>query len=251
MRVVVTVLVTLVTVHEKTPAGLAMASGTAGARVYLILLGQLFAEREATSGILDRRLPSHVRDFVNRAEVRCRIAMAVETPRHRHGLRFFDGGHRVNSTVAGGATDALAHVNRVVKVDEVRSIVDLFPDDRLVLDEAATHFFQHRAAVPDLRVAVHTQLRGRDTSVRRGLDSLVAKPTIDTFVARVVAMVKLNRLLDRILHATRHGRTDIEVDAAKRTCSPSAHHQQGQAREDVVSGSKRGCHTGCPAYKPV
>ena len=56
-------------------------------------------------------------------------AVAVEAPLHLQRLRLPER-HLVDAPVAGGAADALVHVDAVVEVDEVGQVVDLDPLDR-------------------------------------------------------------------------------------------------------------------------
>ena len=87
-------------------------------------------------------LEVELRDQLRIANVGRRIAVAVETPLHRHRLDLGDDLHLINSAMAGNATDAASDVNTVVKVNEVREIVNAFPHDRVIVLKANPNGFK-------------------------------------------------------------------------------------------------------------
>ena len=82
------------------------------------------------------------------------------------------------------------------------------------------HRLEQRALVPDLRVAVQAELRRRDAGVRRSIDRVVAVAAVDAFVARVVPVIELDRLLDR--DPACHARTACARRASGRQGTPAA-----------------------------
>src|SRR5205823_4957578 len=88
--------------------------------------------------------------------------------------------------------------------------VDTRPLERLVGAEALPDRLEVRALRPDLRVAVHASLRGRNPGERRLLDRGVAVATVDADRADVVRVGELDRLLagDRLLGRVR-GRLEV------------------------------------------
>ena len=122
--------------------------------------------------------------------------MAVEAPFHLQ-RRFLDHQrHAIDAAVAGFAADALAYVNAVIEVHEVRQVVDAHPVERLVVAEAGAHRLEVRAGVPDLRVAVDAGLGRRNAGRRRHFDRRVAIAALDADAAGVMLMRELDRLLD-------------------------------------------------------
>jgi hypothetical protein len=54
--------------------------------------------------------------------VRCRIAMAIHTPRHRQRRHVLDLRHLIDATMARLTPDTLAHMNRVIDVKRSRAV---------------------------------------------------------------------------------------------------------------------------------
>ena len=74
--------------------------------------------------IVGRTFPIHVEDLVARPHVFLRVAVAVEAPVHHQRGVLVDERHLVDLPVAGGAADALVHVDAVVEIHEIGQIVD-------------------------------------------------------------------------------------------------------------------------------
>ena len=102
--------------------------------------------------------------------------------------------HLVDRPVAGGAADALVHVNAVIEIHEVGQIVDARPLERLAGAEALPHRLQHRRVRPDLRVAVHARLGRRNAGKARVLHRRVAVAAIDAQSRHVVLVAERHRL---------------------------------------------------------
>ncbi len=168
--------------------------------------------------------------------------MALDAPAHGQWRRLLNRGHLIDAAVAAGAADTLVDVNRVVEVHELRHLVDAPPFQRAVFEKALAHRFQQRALVPDLRVAVQAKLGGGNAGVRGAIDGVVTVPTVDPFVAGVVAMIELKRLFDRILHPTRVRCSHIKKQAADRPQCARREHEKGDVRECVVPGPKERSH---------
>jgi hypothetical protein len=96
--------------------------------------------------------------------------VAVETPFHLQRLGLEHQRHAVDAAVAGFAADAVADVNTVIEVDEVRQIVHPDPVQRPIIAEAGAHRFEVWALIPDLRVTVDAGLGRRNAGRRRHLD---------------------------------------------------------------------------------
>src|ERR1700694_5962217 len=174
---------------------LAMACRAARAGFDVVLLFQLPADLE----LIALRLVGHAGDLVAGAQELLWITVALQAPAHGQRLRFLHLRHLVDAAMAGDAADALLHVDRVVEVDEVRQLVHLVPDDGAVGEVALAHRRELRALVPDLFVAVEADRSWRHARGRRLLHQVVAVAAIDAFVADVVPVIELHRLIDRVL----------------------------------------------------
>src|SRR3954465_15000486 len=92
----------------------------------------VFGKERATSLCLALWFrPLHVEDLVFRSQVLLRRFMTIQAPAHIERVRFPGERHFIDSAVAGGATDALLHVNAVVEEHKIRHLIDPLPDQRL------------------------------------------------------------------------------------------------------------------------
>src|SRR6185503_787146 len=169
---------------------------------------------------------SHREDLFARANVVLGIAVTVDTPFHLERVLLPHERHLIDAPMAGLAAHPLLHVDAVIEVHEVRQVVDADPLHRLVFAEAGAHRLEDRRRLPDLRVAVHARLRGRDPGEGRGLNRCVAIPAVNPIVEHVMEMAELHRLLDVLL------RTGHVRGAAKEHREPDQpSDQQEDARE--------------------
>jgi hypothetical protein len=93
-------------------------------------------------------------------------------------------------------------------------------------------------------VAVQAELGGGDARHRRAIDLSVAKPAVDAFIAGVVPVIELDRLLDRILHPTRERTAHVEEESSDATGGAPRDDQKRQFRQSVVSRAEQGSHGG-------
>ena len=118
------------------------------------------------------------------------------------------------------------YVDAVVEVDVIRQSVDAGPAQRLALGEALPHRRQDLRVGPDLRMAGHAGMGGRNAGVLRDLDRRMAVTAIEAEAADVVLMAKRHRLRRDVsfLRIVTHHRHDPDEDQKKRddTCSPRA-----------------------------
>src|SRR5471030_1070652 len=170
-----------------------MARGTTRQFLNLIFGDELLAELELVRG----RLVIDAEDRRSRADVALRAAMAVEAPFHLQRLVLRHERHAIDLAVAGGAADALVHVDAVVEVDEVWQIMDARPLDRLAGPETLAHRLEERAFREDLRMAVHAGFRRRDAGERGVFDGGVAVAAVDAVAGDVALVAELDRLLAR------------------------------------------------------
>ena len=87
--------------------------------------------------------------------------MTLKAPFHlqRRGLR--NDRHLIDAAVAGRATDALIHMDRVIEIREVGKVMDSNPLKRLAGFETYADRLEISAVSPNLFVAVHADGRGR------------------------------------------------------------------------------------------
>ena len=114
----------------------------------------LFDQSRGELGVVARRDPVHVRDFVGRPQVRRRVAMAVEAPAHRKRLGLVDDLHLVDVAVAADAADPGVDVNAVVEEGIVGQVVHPHPAQRRVVGHALAQRLEQLAVALDHRVAI-------------------------------------------------------------------------------------------------
>src|SRR5579864_2337040 len=108
------------------------------------------------------------------------LAMAFQAPGHVQRARTIREGHFGDLPVAGGAADALGHVNAVIEIDEIRQRVDANPFERFIVAIAGAHRFEHGRVRPNLGVAGHAGLRRGDPRKRRFFDRCVTVAAIES-----------------------------------------------------------------------
>jgi hypothetical protein len=75
--------------------------------------------------------------------------------------------------------------------------------------------------------------------MRRAIHGAVAEPAIDPFVTRVVTVVELNGLFDRILHSSSERASDIAENPEHSTGGAAAENQERQACDRIMSWPKQ------------
>ena len=120
--------------------------------------------------------------------------MAVQTPLHLQRSVVIHQRHAVHGAVTGIATYTLVDVNAVIEISEVGKIVHPRPDQRLAALVALPDRLKQRRVGPDLGVAVHTGLGGRNTGEAGGLDRGMTVAAIDSQAGYVMLVAERNRL---------------------------------------------------------
>ena len=141
--------------------------------------------------------PVHFEDLILRPDEHLRLAMTLEAPLHLQRRRLISQRHQVNSPVTSRAPHALVYVNAVIEINEVGKVVNARPLDGVTCAPALADWFQIRTVCPNLRVAIHTGLRGRDSRIRELLNSGVTVAAIDPVIAGVMLVAELNGLFAR------------------------------------------------------
>ena len=136
----------------------------------------------------------HVEDLLARPQEFLRRAMAVQAPFHLQRIGRIHQRHLVHLPMAAEAADAFVDVNAVIEINEVGQIVDPGPDQRLAGTIALPHRLQHGCVRPDLRMAIHAGLGGRNAGEAGTLDRSMTVAAIDTVARRVVLVTERHRL---------------------------------------------------------
>src|SRR5690349_15496090 len=120
--------------------------------------------------------------------------MAFQAPFHKQRIFLVSQWHLIDTTVARRAADALGDVDTVIEIDETGQVVDALPRDRFVAAITISHRGEHRAAGPDLLVAIHARFRRRDAGEGGRLDGSMTITAIDTQLPDMVGVAERNRL---------------------------------------------------------
>src|SRR4051812_41339616 len=81
-------------------------------------------------------LPIEISDFVERTNLRRRIAMALQAKTHAERLRVEHFIHLVHTTVTLYTTHTAIHVNRVIEIGVIGKLMDLHPLNGLASSSA-------------------------------------------------------------------------------------------------------------------
>ncbi len=141
------------------------------------------------------RMPFHVKDFLFRSHKIFRPPMTLQTPFHLQRRSLRHDRHLIDPAVAGRASDALVHMNRMIEVSEVRQVVNANPFQRLAGFETGAHRLEIRTVSPNLFVAVHADRSRRHPRRRGRLDRGVAVTAVDAVIADVMLVTELDWLL--------------------------------------------------------
>src|SRR5581483_3037311 len=126
-----------------------------------------------------RRQIAHVEYLVARPQILAGIAMAAQAPLHLQRLLLVHQRHGVHRAMTGVTANSLGDMDAVIEEDEVRQRVHPRPLQRFARAVAGAHRFEQRGIGPDLRVAVHTRLGGRNPGKTGRLHRGVAVAAID------------------------------------------------------------------------
>jgi len=120
--------------------------------------------------------------------------MTAEAPLHLERSVLVHQRHLVDGAVAGIASHSLGDVNAVIEKDEVRKLVDARPLQRFAGPVAGAHGLEQLGIGPDLRMAVHAGLGGRNTGEARCLHGSVTVTAIDAKAGDMMLMAERHRL---------------------------------------------------------
>jgi len=159
----------------------------------VILLNQLRADLL----LVMRIFIIHIEHFLFGSDILFRVTVTVQAERHGERLRFIGEVHFVNARMTTVAADALRDVDTMIKIDEVRQVIDFVPNDRLTVCIAVTNGLQERAVRPNLRMTAHADLGRGHARMCGNLDRSVTIAAIDAEFFGMVLVTKRHRLIKR------------------------------------------------------
>jgi hypothetical protein len=122
--------------------------------------------------------------------------VAIDAPIHVQRLGSPDQCHLIYLAMASRATDTLCDVNAVIKVDEIRQLMDTNPAQRLVLLKTDEHWAKNFLILKNLRMTRHTRRCRRNASEGREFNRRMAKATIQSNITYMVLVTKGWQLLN-------------------------------------------------------
>src|SRR5580704_720185 len=128
-----------------------------------------------------RRLPvTHIEYLIARTQIFLRRAVAAQAPFHLQRFLLVHKWHLVHRTMASVTADPLGHMNAVIEKNEVRKLIHPGPLQRLPRAVTGAHRLQQLGVGPDLRMAIHASLGGRNAGEARCLYRSMAVAAVDT-----------------------------------------------------------------------
>jgi hypothetical protein len=109
--------------------GLTMTTAATDGWIHIPVVYEFFAQLPL--GSAGWRFPVQVRNLVEGTKIILRSAMAFQAPSHALGFCMIDNLHVVDLAVASDATDPAIHVNGVIEVNIIGSLVDSNPRNRI------------------------------------------------------------------------------------------------------------------------
>ena len=106
--------------------------------------------------------------------------MALETPAHRQRFDLTHRDHLIHATLTLDAANAAGDVTAVREEGVVRRLVNTNPRNRLPVRPGLPQRLKFRGVLPDVRMAVHTNLRRRDRGELSAFDIDVAISTVES-----------------------------------------------------------------------
>jgi hypothetical protein len=105
---------------------------------------------------------THVENLIARSQIVLWSAVTAQAPLHLQRFLLVHKRHLVNRAVAGVAAHAFVHVNAVIEENEIGKLVHARPLQRLSGAEAGADWFEQLGVGPNLRMAIHASLGGRN-----------------------------------------------------------------------------------------
>lgn len=124
----------------------------------------------------------------------CRIEVTLQTPGHVQALGLIDKAHLIHAAMTLGAADALVYVSTVIKVNEIRKIVNTNPFYWLIGFPALPDRLQYIFLGVHLRVARHADFGRRHGRKRGALYIKMTIPAVQPETGYVMLVRKLHGL---------------------------------------------------------
>ena len=137
----------------------------------------------------------HLSNQFTRAQVGCRVAVAIEAKLHREGFGAHGERHLVDASVAFHASDPAIDMDRVIELHIVGKLRHSVPAYRLTGRLALPHRFKNFSVRPDLGMAGHASMCGRKTSLWTFFHAGVTVTAINPVIEDVMLVAERNRLL--------------------------------------------------------
>jgi hypothetical protein len=116
------------------------------------------------------------------------------------------------------------------------------PWNRHPREIASSHRLQHRALVPDLVVASHADISGRDAGRRRFVDGVVAITAVHPVVLRMVPVVECDGLGDRLVLLSAPGRAHEHEQRSESPHEAESHRRKRESCGGIAPRGKEGRH---------
>jgi len=129
--------------------------------------------------------PGQISDFIDRTDMGGGIAMAIQTETHAQGFRVLHFIHLIDLAVTFHATDAAGDMDGVIEINEIRQVMDLYPDDGFAAGGAIAHEGEARVVFEHLVMTVHTGGGRREIGVPGFFDGGMAVTAIEAELADV------------------------------------------------------------------
>jgi hypothetical protein len=142
-----------------------MATLTRFGRFDVPLLSEAHSNVEPTFAI--GRLPVKIQDLFSRPDVRGRISVTLEAPRHAERFCMVNDDHLIHFAVTRFATYAALNVHGVVEIGVVRQLVDLLPAKGPIGIPRLTQFDEQRTLRLDVQMTIHARFSRRHIRMGR------------------------------------------------------------------------------------
>ena len=145
-------------------------------------------------------LIAHVEHLIAWTQIILRRPVAAQAPLHLQGFSLVHQRHLIDWPMAGIAADSLGDMNAVIEKHKIGKLVYPRPLERLARAVAGAHRLKQLGVGPDLRMAVHAGLGGRNAREAGNLHRGVAVTAIDAQSGDVMLMAEGHWL--RLAHAS-------------------------------------------------
>ena len=135
-----------------------MTYGTIGQLLCIHIV--LFHQRASEGKLIIWRDIIEVIDFRHGSDEFLGCTMTIQTPLHLQRVRSPYQRHHVHIAMTCLTRHAFLHMNAMIEVDKIREVMNANPLKRHSRRKTCSHRLEHRAGVPDLRVAGHTGISG-------------------------------------------------------------------------------------------